>query len=199
MKTLAAFIVSSVLIGALLWFQSNKSSQDLTQDFKSFTLGGKSTQKLQLAEIKKLEIIDKKSSKTLWQMVRLPDVVVRFQTPVTYTYYIDLNDDLKVSLKDGLLKMEFSQIKVNEPAADLSQMEFFVKEGSLLRNNQEALDSVRPELSKLLRQSSLQSLPEAEELARGALFELAMKWKQSGFLEFNELQIDINHSQQNKP
>lgn len=185
------FSAAAILILVLFFLLKLKPDNSLKKDFRSFVLGGVATERLQIAEIKKIEIIDKTSKKVLWDMVKLPDVVVRFQTPVTYTYYIDFKETWDIRKQGNLLIMKLPALKMNEPASDISQMEFFVKEGSLLRGNQEAIDSVKPELNHLLKKSGEESLPQAYELAQNAIVAMAQRWKEMGFVDFEEIKIEF--------
>ena len=56
---------------------------------------------LQFASLKEIEVFERTDSATvLWGQMALPDVVVRAEAPVEYTYYLDLDEEWKLLIEE---------------------------------------------------------------------------------------------------
>lgn len=102
-------------------------------EFLSYATELRSTSRLQVAEVEQVEVIARKDSRAyFWDLLKLPDVEVEVQVPVTYTYYVDLKEEWQFMLEGRTVKVIVPELRHNPPAPDISGMK--VKEQrSLLR------------------------------------------------------------------
>jgi hypothetical protein len=102
-------------------------------EFLSYATELRSTSRLQVAEVEQIEVVSRKDSKAyFWDLLKLPDVEVEVQVPVTYTYYVDLREEWQFVLEGRTVKVIVPELRHNPPAPDISGME--VKETrSILR------------------------------------------------------------------
>ena len=96
---------------------------------------------LQIAILERLEIYTREDRATIfWGTVELPEVVVTATAPVEYTAYVDLDEPWQLRLHDRVLEVTAPPIRFNKPAIDASRIEFEIREGSLLRDEEAAIE-----------------------------------------------------------
>lgn len=92
--------------------------------FFSYATKVKGSSKMQVVEVKQIEVFSRKDSKAyFWDLVKLPEVEVDIRIPVTYTYYVDLNEEWNFVLEGQTVKVYVPDLKYNTPAPDISKME----------------------------------------------------------------------------
>jgi hypothetical protein len=136
---------------------------------------------LQFATLKQVEVFERKDTATvLWGRLALPDVVVVARAPVTYTYYLDLNERWTFRLEGATVLATAPPIQFNEPAIDASAIRFEVREGSVLRDEGLALEGLKAGLTEMARIRARQNLPLVREVGRRKTEEFVERWL-SGF------------------
>jgi len=150
------------------------------------------SQFLQFATLEETEIFERIDSSTvLWGTVTLPDVVVEARAPVTYTYTLDLQGRWELDLIDGILFVTAPAIGVNEPAIDASRIEYRVKQDSLVRDSDAALEALRRLLTDLTRQRATDKIDLVRDTGRRQVEEFVRAWLVHDYEESKRLRIEV--------
>ena len=150
------------------------------------------SQFLQFATLEETEIFERIDSSTvLWGTVTLPDVVVEARAPVTYTYTLDLQGRWELDLIDGILFVTAPAIGVNEPAIDASRIEYRVKQDSLVRDSDAALEALRRHLTDLTRQRATDKIDLVRDTGRRQVEEFVRAWLVNDYEESKRLRIEV--------
>lgn len=133
--------------------------------------------RLQFAELRQLEVFERRdSAAVLWGALALPDVVVEARVPVTYTYFLDLDKPWQFRLEEGVVHVLAPGVEWNRPAADVSALRLSVREGSVLRDEQQVLDRLRGELTPLLDRRARQHVALVRETGRRKVEAFVETW-----------------------
>ncbi len=160
--------------------------------FSSYAAEISSGQFLQFATLDEMEIFERiDSSSTFWGTVPLPDVVVEARAPVSYTYYVDLGADWNFVFEDNVITVHAPRIEFNEPAVDASGIEYRVREDSLLRDSDEAIDNLRVLISGLARKRAGENVGLVREVGRRGVENFVRTWLGSEFPEAERLRIEV--------
>jgi hypothetical protein len=199
---LAAVAIVAILAGSLVFlFQSARSlpgdilergraalgdlrgvaaafrSGTVTTTFRSYATEVTGTTRLQFAELREMEVFERRdTAAVLWGALRLPDVVVEARAPVEYTYYLDLDKEWRFRLEGKDVQVLAPPVEFNPPAVDVSALRFEVREGSMLRDEQIALDHLRAELTRLAARRARDHLPLVRETGRRSVETFVERW-----------------------
>ncbi len=156
---------------------SNFSNESLQTRFMSYATTISATRRLSVAQLKQVEVFERKSGASLfWNYVQLPDVVVRATVPVEYLYYVDLNERWEFTKRDTELLVVAPALKFNTPAADVSALNFEVRQGSMFRNERDVAVGLQKELTPLLEQRATFNQHLVRETARKELTKIITDW-----------------------
>lgn len=206
---LAFTVVSLAAILAAVWiFQSLRAipgdvvdkgrelAADLRDLAESFHEGGARTEfvtyatrlsggnRLQFGELDRLEVFRRTDyATTFWGNLALPDVVVEAQVPVRYTYYLDLEGEWEMTVEGDMVRVLAPPIEFNPPAANVSAIEFRVREDSLLRDEAAAVEKLRAGLTSMTRHRARELLESVRELGRRQTEAFVRTWLASRFDE----------------
>jgi hypothetical protein len=149
----------------------------VTTTFRGYATAVSGTTRLQFAELRQEERFERRDSEAvLWGTLSLPDVVVEARTPVTYTYFLDLDKEWRFRLEGREVFVVVPPVEWNRPAVDVSALRFEVREGSVLRDEQVALDRLRSELTPLLDRRARQHVPLVREAGRRKVEAFVETW-----------------------
>jgi len=149
----------------------------VTTTFRGYATEVSGTTRLQFAELRQEESFERRDSEAvLWGTLSLPDVVVEARAPVTYTYFLDLDKEWRFRLEDRDVLVVVPPVEWNRPAVDVSALRFEVREGSVLRDEQVALDRLRSELTPLLDRRARQHVPLVREAGRRKVEAFVETW-----------------------
>ncbi|HEX9189281.1 MAG TPA: hypothetical protein VGB87_19545 [Vicinamibacteria bacterium] len=133
--------------------------------------------RLQFAELRQVEVFERRDAEAvLWGALSLPDVVVEARAPVTYTYYLDLDKEWRFRLEGRDVVVIVPPVEWNRPAVDVSVLRFSVREGSVLRDEQVALDRLRTEMTPLLDRRAREHVPLVREAGRRRVEAFVETW-----------------------
>ncbi len=133
--------------------------------------------RLQFAELKQDETFERRdAAAVLWGALALPDVVVEARAPVTYTYFLDLDEEWRFRLEPGVVHVTVPPVEWNRPAPDVSALRYSVREGSVLRDEQLVLERLRSEMSPLLEQRARAHVPLVRETGRAKVEAFVEAW-----------------------
>ncbi len=145
--------------------------------FRSYATQARGTTRLEFAELRQLEIFERRDSESLlWGTLSLPDVVVEARAPVEYTYYLDLEKEWRFRLEGRQVDVLAPSVEWNRPAVDVSALRYEVREGSVLRNEQIVQDRLRSELTALAGMRARQHLPLVREVGRRKVEDFVENW-----------------------
>ncbi len=157
--------------------------------YASRVSGGK---KLQVAELEQTEVYTRADAgAVLWGRLALPDVVVSATVPVEYTYYLDLEADWQFVLEEGSLLVYAPEIRFNTPALDVSELRFEVREASLLRDEDAAIEALRAGLTRASRERAAEHVSLIRETARRQTEEFVSSWLAGSFGDGRGFRVDV--------
>ena len=164
----------------------------MTTQFLSYATEVSGNNYLQFATLREIEVFERTDSATvLWGQLELPDVVVRAEAPVVYTYTLDLNDRWELSLDGDTVWVLAPPIEHNPPAIDLSAMRYDVESGSLFRDEDEALARLRQGLTQLANRRAVENIDLVRELGRRKTEEFVRKWLLANFPDTESIRIEV--------
>ena len=156
----------------------------VTTTFRSYATEVTGTSRLQFAELRQEELFERRDTEAvLWGALALPDVVVEARAPVTYTYYLDLDKEWRFRLEGRDVLVVVPPVEWNRPAVDVSALRYGVREGSVFRDEQVALDRLRSELTPLLERRARQHVPLVREAGRRKVEAFVEGWLVRGFAD----------------
>jgi hypothetical protein len=149
----------------------------VTTTFRGYATEVSGTTRLQFAELRQEESFERRDSEAvLWGTLSLPDVVVEARAPVTYTYFLDLEKEWRFRLEGRDVLVVVPPVEWNRPAVDVSSLRFEVREGSVLRDEEVALERLRSELTPLLDRRASQHVPLVREAGRRKVEAFVETW-----------------------
>jgi hypothetical protein len=154
----------------------------VTTSFTSYATEVSGNSFFQFATLKQVESFERRDTSTvLWGQLALPDVVIEARAPVEYTYYLDLNKPWSLRLENGIVWVTAPRIEWNTPAIDASALHFYVREGSIFRDQGLVQDRLQAGLSEMARAKARQNVPLVREVGRKKTEEFVENWLVRGF------------------
>lgn len=164
----------------------------VTTRFISYASEMSGSNYLQFANLKQVEVFERTDSATvMWGQFALPDVVVRAEAPVDYTYYLDLDDRWELLIEDGAVIVHAPAIRYNPPAIDVSNLRYEIADRSVLRDEERALENLRRGLSDFAKMRALQNIPLVRELGRKKTEEFIRNWLLASYDDAESYRIDV--------
>jgi hypothetical protein len=149
----------------------------VTTTFRSYATEVTGTTRLQFAQVRQMEVFERRDEAAiLWGTFALPDVVVEARAPVEYTYFLDLDKEWQFRLEGKNVYVLVPPVEYNRPAVDVSALRYEVREGSLLRDEQIALDRLRAELTSLAERRAREQIPLVRETGRRSVEAFVETW-----------------------
>jgi len=150
-------------------------TRTITTTFASTATEIRGTKRLQVAELKQVEVVERRDATELFG-VPLPDVVVSSRAPVTFTYFLDLDGPWDFDLSERTVSVLAPPLAWNAPAVDVSQLSIVTAESSILRDEAPVVDELRASLTGILAQRARQNVPLVRETARRQAEEFVRAW-----------------------
>src|SRR3989304_3613058 len=139
----------------------------ITTTFVSYAAEMSGSQKLQFASLKEMEVFERTDrAQVLWGQLELPEVVVRAEAPVEYTYYLALEERWNFLLEGPSVRVQAPPIRFNSPAIDVSRLRYEVKSGSVFRDEALALENLKRGLGELSRARAAENVALVRGLGR---------------------------------
>jgi len=149
----------------------------VTTTFRSYATEVTGTTRLQFAEVRQMEVFERRDEAVvLWGTLALPDVVVEARAPVEYTYFLDLDKAWQFHLEGKDVYVLAPPVEHNRPAVDVSALRYEIREGSVLRDEQIALDRLRAQLSSLAERRAQEQVPLVRETGRRSVEVFVETW-----------------------
>ncbi len=143
------------------------SQGTITTTFTSYATSVSGNQFLQFASLSQHERFTRTDeATTAFGYLPLPDIIVEANAPVTYTYFLDLNDKWDFELKDGVITVIAPEIKFNKPAVDASGITYEVKKDSMIRDSHQAMDALKKSITSMTTQKAHANIGLVRETGR---------------------------------
>jgi uncharacterized protein with FMN-binding domain len=205
---LAAVVIVAIVVGAALYvFHSARSLPSdviegsrqalrevaaafrigtVTTSFRSYATEVQATSRLQFAELRQLEVFERRDEAVvLWGAFRLPDVVIEARAPVAYTYFVDLDKPWSFRLEGQDVFVQAPVIQWNRPAVDVSALRYVVTAGSVFRDEALVQERLRDELTALALLRASQHVPLVREAGRRKVEDFVEGWLVQRFSDGN--------------
>jgi hypothetical protein len=164
----------------------------ITTTFTSYATTLAGSQNLQFATLSQMETFTRKDeSTTLWGYIPLPDVIVEARAPVTYTYYLDLNDRWDFRLEGGIIWVTAPDIKFNKPAVDVSRITYEVKKDSHFRNTTDAMDNLKSSITWMSYKKAEANIPLVRETGRHQTEIFVQNWLSKAFTDGKNYPVKV--------
>ena len=160
--------------------------------FISYATGVTGSQRFQFATLEQMEIFSRRDrSSVMWGYLELPDVVVEVTAPVTYTYTLDLDAPWEMTLEGDSIRVVAPAIEANKPAVDASEIEYAVRQGSVLRDEEAALANLKRTLTELTRLRARDHVPLIRELGRRETEKFVATWLAQTFEDGGDYRVEV--------
>ena len=157
------------------------------------------SQYLQFATIRQNEVFERTDSTTvLWGALPLPDVVVEARAPVTYTYLLDLEGAWRFDMHEGVVFVSAPTIEYSEPAVDASRIEYRVRQDSLLRDSDEALEELKSGLTRLARHRAEDNVDLVRDTGRQRVEDFVRTWLLRDHEDAAQLRIEVRFADEDQ-
>jgi hypothetical protein len=164
----------------------------VTTTFTSYATTLKGSQYLQVAEVKQTEVFTRKDEASVaFGYIPLPDIVVQATAPVTYTYYVDLNERWDFKLQDGVIYVVGPDIRFNKPAVDASLITYEVKKDSYFRRTREAMENLKSSVTYLSIQRAKANTDLVRETARNEVQGFVENWLAKSFADGKQYPVKV--------
>lgn len=164
----------------------------ITTTFTSYATTLKGSQYLQVATMTQTEVFTRKDEASVaFGYIPLPDVIVQATAPVTYTYYVDLNERWDFRLQDGVIYVVAPNIRFNKPAVDASLINYEVKKDSYIRRTHEAMDNLKSSITYLSIQRARTNIDLTRETARNELQSFVENWLSKSFADGKQYPVKV--------
>ena len=164
----------------------------ITTTFTSYATTVSGSQFLQFATLSQHERFTRTDeASTAFGYIPLPDVIVEANAPVTYTYFLDLNDKWEFKLRDGVLTVIAPNIKFNKPAVDASGITYEVKKDSLIRDSHQALEALKESISWMASQKARSNIELVRETGRKQTQTFVQNWLQRSFADGKQYPVVV--------
>jgi hypothetical protein len=172
----------------------------VTTTFTSYaaTVGG--SQYFQFAHLSEKVVFTRTDEKSYgWGYLPLPDVVVEANAPVTFTYYLDLNDKWDFHLQNGVIEVLAPRIKYNKPAVDVSKIDYTVKKDSVFRNTKEAMENLRASITGICYRKAEENIPVVRETGRKQTELFVQNWLAKSFTDGKKYTVKVRFRGESAP
>ena len=164
----------------------------IRNEFASYATTVTGTNYLQFATLRQTEVFTRRDTSTvLWGSFELPDVVVSATAPVQYTAYLDFNDEWHFHLEDRTLRVLTPPIRFNKPALDASEIHYEIRQGSLLRDEEAALEKLKRGLTQMSIRRAKDHLPLVREMGRRQTEDFLENWLVQSFGDGADYRVEV--------
>jgi hypothetical protein len=154
------------------------------------TIGG--SQNFQFAHLSEKIAITNKDEKTVaWGYIPLPDVIVAAEAPVTFTYYLNLNDRWDFTLQNNTIYVVAPRILYNNPAVDVSQITYTVEKDSMFRDTKEAMENLRRSITSYCQNKAKENVDRVRETGREQTAVFVRNWLAKSFTDGKDYQVIV--------
>lgn len=162
----------------------------ITTTFTSYATSISGSQFLQFATLSQHEKFTRRDESSVgFGYIPLPDVVVEANAPVTYTYYLDLNERWDFLLQNGEILVTAPKIRFNKPAVDVSRIEYEVKKGYF--RTSEAMENLRNSITYLSYKRAETNIELVRETGRRQTETFVRNWLSKTFADGKQYPVRV--------
>ncbi len=156
----------------------------VTTTFTSYATTLSGSQYLQFASLTQEEKFTRRDEASVgFGYIPLPDLIVEANAPVTYTYYLDLNERWDFTIENGEIIATAPKIRFNKPAVDASRIQYEVKKDSLLRRTSEAMENLKSSITYLSYKRAETNVSLVRETGRRQTETFISNWLAKSFVD----------------
>ena len=160
--------------------------------FISYAATVSGSSRLQFATLRQIEVFTRTDqASVLWGQLELPPVVVSATAPVQYTAYLDLDERWEFVLEGRTLYVLAPRIRFNKPAIDASRIRYEVREGSLLRDEELAIEKLKEGLTAMSFARAREHVSLVRETGRRRTEEFVANWLAQAFGDGGEYHVEV--------
>jgi len=164
----------------------------ITTTFTSYATSISGSQFLQFATLNQNEKFTRRDETSIgFGYIPLPDIVVEATAPVTYTYYLDLNDRWDFLLENDEILVTAPKIRFNKPAVDASRIEYEVKKDSMFRKTREAMDNLKSSITYLSYKRAETNIELVRETGRRQTEAFVRNWLSKSFADGKQYPVRV--------
>ena len=160
--------------------------------FVSYATTVSGSSRLQFATLRQIEVFTRTDqASVLWGQLQLPKIVVSATAPVQYTAFLDLDERWEFLIEGRTLFVLAPKIRFNKPAIDASRIQYEVREGSLLRDEELAIDKLKEGLTAMSFQRAQEHVSLVRETGRQQTEEFVATWLAQAFGDGGEYHVEV--------
>lgn len=164
----------------------------VTTTFRTYATEIEGTRHLQFAQLRQQATFERRDEATVfWGYVDLPTLVVEASAPVEYTYYVDLDGSWDFQLQNGVVSVTAPEIRFNKPAVDVSELQFAVREGSVLRDEAAATERLRRGITWMALRQAHANIPLVRDKGREQVAEFVRTWLARSFADGDDFAVHV--------
>lgn len=164
----------------------------LSTEFTSYAQSMEGTRRLQVATLETAEILSRRDrASILWGQLEMPEVLLRASIPVTYTYYLDLEQPWTLTWDEQTrrLLVDTPPLEWNRPAVDVSRMAIEVERTHPLRDDEAARERLRRVVTPWLEDRAEQHLELVAPTAREEVESWVRSWIEAEYGQVGEIKV----------
>lgn len=163
----------------------------ITTSFLSYATSLTNSLRLQFATLRQMEIFTRQEeASTAFGYLPLPEIVVEARAPVEYTYYLDLNDPWRISVRGEVVRVLAPPIKFNPPSVDASALTYEVRKGYF--KTAEAQERLKQSLTSLVNLRARENLPLVRETGRRQTEAFVATWLLKHFADGRQYAVKVS-------
>jgi hypothetical protein len=163
---------------------------NISTTFTSYATTLGASQYLQFATLSQTEVFTRTDQSSI-AFVPLPEVIVQASAPVTYTYYLDLNERWDFWIEKGVVHVVAPIIRFNQPAVDASRIRYEVKKDSLLRHTSEAMANLKESITSLSYLKARSNIGLVRETGRKQVETFVENWLAKSFSDGKAFAVKV--------
>jgi len=164
----------------------------ITTTFTSYATSMSGSQYLQFATLSQQERFTRTDeASTAFGYVPLPDVIVEADAPVTYTYYLDLNEKWEFQVQNRTLTVIAPDIRFNKPAVDASRITYEVKKDSHFRRTSPAMEALKSSITSMTKLKAKTNVELVRETGRRQTELFVRNWLAKSFSDGTNYAVNV--------
>jgi hypothetical protein len=160
--------------------------------FVSYAATVTGSSRLQFATLQQTEVFTRTDqASVLWGQLELPPVVGSATAPVQYTAFLDFDERWEFVLEERTLYVLAPKIRFNKPAIDASRIHYEVRAGSLLRDEDLAIEKLKEGLTAMSFARAQEHVSLVRETGRRQTEEFVANWLAQSFGDGGAYHVEV--------
>jgi len=120
-----------------------------------------------------------------------PNLLVEADAPVTYTYYLDLNEKWEFQMQNRTLTVIAPDIRFNKPAVDASRITYEVKKDSHFRRTSPAMEALKSSITSMTKLKAKTNVELVRETGRRQTELFVRNWLAKSFSDGTNYAVNV--------